>query len=74
MEGVCGNISLDAIGVLALKELSISIVIGQSLHRGLDNGAYINLLAEIGAYTKKDFICLKVKFVRKYLYDAVHEV
>ena len=49
-------------------------MIGPSLHHGLENGAYINLLAELGAYTEKDFNSLNVKFVIKYLYDAVHEV
>ena len=40
----------------------------------MDNGSYINLLVELGEYTKKDFNRLNVKFVRKYLHDAVCEV
>ena len=74
MEGFSGNLSLDTIGILALKELIISTVIGWYIHNGLDNGAYINLLVDLGGYTKKYFNCLNVKFVRRYLYDSVHEV
>ena len=44
LEGVGGNFSLGAIGVIALKEWSSRIVIGRSLHHELDNGVYINLL------------------------------
>ena len=40
----------------------------------MENGAYMNLIAEIGAYNRKDFNCINVKFVSKYLYDAVLEV
>ena len=39
----------------------------------MDNGVYVNLLAELGAYTKKYFNRLNLEFIRRYLYDAVHE-
>ena len=57
LDGVGVNFSLDAISIcdISFKELSISIIIGKSLHHELDSVAYINLLVELGSYTMKYF-------------------